>query len=327
MEILDLRQLRATDLEPLLEEEKQVWQDRLQWDYSATAALVLRFVEARALAGYAAVEGRRAIGYSFFVYEDHKGLIGDVFVSGSFRDGATETSLLLHGIETLQATPGIRRIEAQLLHVADESVRQCFLSHAFQHYPRQFLIRSLPEDLPLVPPCDAGIEIVRWNARYFSEAARLIARAYQGHVDSAISEQYRSPAGATQFLENLVHYPGCGVFYPEGSFLAFQDAPPSLCGMILTSTVRDRVAHITQLCVEPESQRRGIASRLMDRALRTLGEKGFRAVTLTVTTSNSPALHFYRRLGFSNLSHFDAFAWETTDEVGDLSPPRLRGRS
>ena len=322
MEILDLRQLRSRDLEPLLAEEQHLWQSRLQWDYSHTAALILRFADARALTGYAAVEEGRAVGYSFFVYEDHKGLIGDAFVSDPFRNGSTEVRLMTHVIETLEATPGIRRIEAQLMNFGGEAVRQWFAGQDFRGHPRRFMGLSLQDGIPPFRNHPAEVEIVGWNPRWFAEAARLITRAYHGHVDSEISDQYRSHAGALRFLENIVRYPGCGVFHATGSFLAFRRGSPALCGMVLTSVVGERVAHITQLCVEPESQGLGIGSVLMERAMETLREQHFRAVTLSVTESNRRAVCFYERLRFTTLNEFYAFAWDASATKGWLPGQR-----
>ena len=314
MEILDLRLLRPRDLEPLLEEEKQLWRSRLQWDYSNTAAWILRFMETRALAGYAAVEQGRPVGYSFFVYEDYKGLIGGFFVSGEFCNGETESRLVTHVIETLQATPRIGRIEAQFIHFSSEPVRQCFLSQDFQSYGRKFLYFRLADGLPLPVSNDSGVDLVSWKPRWFPEAAQLITRAYRGHVDSQISDQYRTRAGAMRFLENMIHHAGCGVFQENCSFLAFRKGGGLPCGMVLTSVVQDRVAHVTQLCVDPEFQGRGIGPRLMAQVLQTLRERGFEATTLTVTASNTRALRLYEQLRFSSLTVFDAFVWNATPE-------------
>jgi len=310
MEILDLRQLRSRDLEPLLREEQQVWQTRLRWDYSHTAALILRFLDACSLTGYAAREAGRVVGYSFFVSEDQKGLIGDAFVSEPFRNGSTEVRLMTHTLETLSATPGIRRIEAQLMNFGGEAVLAWFAGQDFERHRRRFMGLALDDGVPPMPERPAGVEVAGWNPRWMSEAARLITRAYQGHVDSRISDQYRSQAGAMRFLDNIVRYPGCGVFHPPASFLAFLPGSESPCGMVLTSVVEEGVAHITQLCVEPVLQRLGVARALMKRALETLRERGFRAVTLSVTDSNQRAVCFYERLRFATLHEFHAFAWD-----------------
>jgi ribosomal protein S18 acetylase RimI-like enzyme len=323
MEILDLRQLRSRDLEPLLAEEQKLWENRLEWDYSHTASLILRFLEARALTGYAAREEGRVVGFGFFIYEDRKGLIGDAFVSEPYRNGTTEVRLMTHILETLVASPGIRRIEAQLMNFGGEAFLEWLAAQEFKSHRRRFMGRRLDQVLPHGTSLPAGIQIAAWNPRWISDAGRLITRAYQGHVDSEISDQYRSHSGAMRFLDNIVRYPGCGVFHPAGSFLAFRSGSAAPCGMVLTSVVQDHVAHITQLCVEPELQRGGVGGALMQRALVTLQEQGFRGVTLSVTDINRGAVCFYERLRFTTLHEFHAFSWDAAETSACLPGQRL----
>src|SRR5207245_7581315 len=47
----------------------------LCWDYSGSAEMILRYTDAKFLPGYAAVSRGRVFGYSFFVYENSKGVI------------------------------------------------------------------------------------------------------------------------------------------------------------------------------------------------------------------------------------------------------------
>ena len=118
VEILDLRHFSSADLRPLLEDEVREWSRVLSWDYAGSAEMILRYVDAKILPGYAAIERGRILGYAFFVYEGSKGVIGDLFVASSGRlpdPHEVESRLLLHVIETLQQSPGIHRVEAQLL--------------------------------------------------------------------------------------------------------------------------------------------------------------------------------------------------------------------
>jgi hypothetical protein len=80
VEILDLRHFSSVDLRPLLDDETQVWSRLLSWDYSSSADMILRYLDAKILPGYAAVDLGRVFGYAFFVYEGSKGVIGDLFV-------------------------------------------------------------------------------------------------------------------------------------------------------------------------------------------------------------------------------------------------------
>ena len=79
MEILDLRHFSSADLRPLLEDEIAMWGRLLSWDYASSAEMILRYMDAKILPGYAAIERGSIFGYSFFVYEQSKGVIGDLF--------------------------------------------------------------------------------------------------------------------------------------------------------------------------------------------------------------------------------------------------------
>ena len=85
MEILDLRHFSSADLRPLLEEEIATWGQVLNWDYTTSAEMILRYMDAKILPGYAAIERGGFCGYSFFVYEQNKGVIGDLFVLNGGR--------------------------------------------------------------------------------------------------------------------------------------------------------------------------------------------------------------------------------------------------
>ena len=116
VEILDLRHFTSQHLRLLLEHETQLWSQLMTWDYRPSADMILRYVDSKILPGYAAVENGRVGGYAFFVYEGSKGVIGDLFADQSIRlqDDTVERLLAVHVIETLQQSPGIQRIEAQL---------------------------------------------------------------------------------------------------------------------------------------------------------------------------------------------------------------------
>ena len=147
MEIIDLRHFTSADLRPLLQEETEVWSDELAWDYSSSADMILRYVDARILPGYAAVERGQLHGYAFFVYEGNKGVIGDLYVAHEHapngKESPVEKKLVTHVLETLQESPGVHRIEAQLLLHETGRVAGPFLHQGFQRYPRLFMELAL----------------------------------------------------------------------------------------------------------------------------------------------------------------------------------------
>src|ERR1035437_1430319 len=65
MEILDLRHFSSADLRPLLEDEISMWGRMLSWDYTTSAEMILRYMDAKILPGYAAIERGSIFGYSF----------------------------------------------------------------------------------------------------------------------------------------------------------------------------------------------------------------------------------------------------------------------
>ena len=325
MEILDLRHFSSADLRPLLEDEIAVWGRQLSWDYSTSAEMILRYMDAKILPGYAAIERGSIFGYSFFVYEQSKGVIGDLFVRDAVRNGArdsvrdggrnssrheVEERLLTHVIETLQQSPGIHRVEAQLLTHHTGEVSQPFLQQGFSRHPRVFMNFDIGKHPQTAPPLPPQFEIRPWSEQEYQAAAALITAAYRGHVDSEINDQYRTLTGSLRFLNNIVRFPGCGTFDPQASFVVVDRRARTLIGLILCSQVRPDVGHITQVCVLPEYRSAGLGEAMLAASTRNLRGRGFHFISLTVTEANDRAIALYKRIGFESTRVFDAFVWE-----------------
>ena len=275
--------------------------------------MILRYVDAKILPGYAAIDRGRIFGYSFFVYEGSKGVVGDLFVTNSGRLSnarEVEIKLLTHVIETLQQSPGIHRVEAQLLAHEAGSVARPFLDQGFQRHPRLFMVLQLGERVPQATVTHADVEIHGWTEGDYQPAAAVITAAYRGHVDAQINDQYHTLGGSLRFLNNIVRFPGCGVFDAESSFAAVDRKAKNLIGLILCSRVRSDVGHVTQVCVLPEHRSRGIGESLLAATSVNLRRRGFSMLSLTVTEANAGAVALYRRLNFDSKRVFDAFVWE-----------------
>ena len=313
MEILDLRHFTSADLRPLLEDESRVWAEQLCWDYSGSAEMILRYMDAKFLPGYAAVSRGKVFGYSFFVYESSKGVIGDLFVrsgdNGTDRQ-EVERRLLTHVIETLQQSPGIHRIEAQLLAHEAGVAAPPFLSQGFSRHARLFMTLPLANSHFETTAIAPDLELRRWIELDYQASAGIITAAYRDHVDSEINDQYRTLSGSLRFLNNIVRFPGCGTFDPESSFVAVDRRNQSLVGVILCSRVRYDTGHVTQICVLPEHRGHGLGKALLAATARNLTQRKFGGLSLTVTEANTPAVDLYERLGFARRRVFDAFVWE-----------------
>jgi ribosomal protein S18 acetylase RimI-like enzyme len=154
------------------------------------------------------------------------------------------------------------------------------------------------------------VEIRPWIDADYQPSAAVITAAYRGHVDAQINDQYHTLSGSLRFLNNIVRFPGCGVFDAESSFVAFDRATKGLIGLILCSRVRSDVGHVTQVCVLPEYRSRRIGESLMAATVGSLGRRNFSLLSLTVTEANARAVALYRRLNFDTKRIFDAYVWE-----------------
>lgn len=309
MQIVDLRQIHSRSLEGLFQEEARHWREELFWDYRPSIELIRKFIDSRALGGYAAMEAGRPAGYGFYVLEDHKGLIGGLFVSSQFAQSPITKGLLAEMLDALRATPRLQRIEAQLMPFGTE-LDPIFLSQYFQLYPRQFMLLRLAEANLTGKPLSAGLRLDPWSDRAFEAAARLIHLAYADHVDSQINDQYCSEAGGLKFLRNIVLLPGCGQFLPEASFLVRPVGDDRLVAMVLTSTVAERVGHTTQICVMPGYQGHSIGRTLMENSIQALRRRNYESLSLTVTSINQRAVGLYEHLGFRTVKTFAAGVWQ-----------------
>lgn len=308
--LVDLRQVRAEELDPLLGDEIEDWEKQLDWDFRPSADLVRRFVRMQALSGYALVAAQQVVGYCYYVCEDRKGLVGDIYVRPEFASSENQTTLLTAVVRALWATPHIHRIESQLIMLSAAARSRLPLTANLRRFPRDFMMADLTRVPSLAPAANARLQFEPWHERDQEQAARLIAAAYVGHVDADINDQYRSVSGARRFLHNIVQYPGCGSFFQPGSYVAQDAVTGRIVGLSLASLVAFDVGHITQICVEPDWKSRRVGYELMRRSLDALLRNGCRRASLTVTSSNQAAISLYERLGFRRHDTFEAFVWE-----------------
>jgi len=319
IEVLDLRHFSARQLRPLLEREAELWRVRLRWDYRSSTELLLQYLESRILHGFVALDQGRVCGYTFCVYEGHKAVIGDAFASGhkSMSDAETTRILLVHMLEMLRHSPGVDRVESQLLLFDAGEFGSLFSRPEFTVYPRLFLecdLRLLPhksrvlESAQSFPP---ELEMSTWTAQDYQAAGDLIYASYIGHSDAAINDQYRSLHGSLRFLHNIVRFPGCGIFEANFSWMLRDRLNGALVGMVLCSRVAPDVAHVTQLCIAQQYRGRRLGHALLARSAEALLHSGFEAITLTVTEANERAVRLYERFGFTLKHRFDAMALDT----------------
>ncbi len=330
IEILDLRHFTARQLRPLLEQEAATWLKRLRWDYRSSTDLLLQYLDSRILPGFVALDRGRICGYTFFVYEGAKAVVGDLYASQDAPAPlAIADTLSRHLLETLFASPEVNRIEAQLLLYEAGVLAALFPS--FTMFPRLFMEKTLSRSSSASQRGARAVprefELLPWAAGYYQASAELIRACYAGHIDSDINDQYRTLQGSLRFLHNVVRFPGCGVFDPESSWVLRERASNALVGIILCSRVTPAgpdgpIAHVTQLCVDDAFRGQNLGRLLIEHCLQRLPSREYRALTLTVSEGNTAALELYLSAGFEPRQRFDALVYDKAlNRVGKMLKP------
>ena len=315
-EIIDIRHFQADAFTPLLQAESRAWGEQLRWDYEPSMRVISQCLAEQRLSGYALVNDGHIEGYSFFVCEGEKGLVGDLF---AVNDAARHQTyrLLDHVLETLLAIPGVKRVEAQLPHYRTEELEPQFRACGFKAYGRRFMACKLDglraasgsqQTLPPLVPTDFAIQ--EWERRHDSPAAQLIAHTYRDHVDAVINDQYASAGGASRLIDNIFELRGCGEPLPHACLVALHVPTGKLAGLIALTGVHRTTAHVPQVAVGSEFQSLGLGTTLLDLSFLEAHRLGYAEVSLTVTDRNHGALRFYERLGFETFRTFGAFVWE-----------------
>jgi ribosomal protein S18 acetylase RimI-like enzyme len=321
-EIIDIRRFELSAFSDLLEAESRAWNENLYWDFASSARVISTCLREKRLSGYALVLDGTVRGYCFFVCDGEKGLMGDLFVVPTAARVGEVARLLEHANETLLATPGLRRVEAQLPHYTFDELEGNFTSWNYRGYRRRFMALFLPDWQPQAafgpgrsepPRRTAGrlddFWILPFDKKYARSAAELVFSAYHNHVDSMINDQYGSLVGATRLLDNILYYQGCGEFLGSASRIAVHRITRKLAGVLTVTSVRADTAHIPQIAVTRTQHGIGLGTALLESSFHELVKAGFQRVSLTVTEANAGALHVYTRLGFKTFRTFGAFVF------------------
>lgn len=313
LEVFDLPQFRLNEMSTLLREESAQWRHQLLWDYSSSSSLVGQFIDAHALQGAVLCRGEQPIGYSYYILEDRKALLGSLFLQEEDRNESNYWILLGAALRAIRRRDDIVRVEAQfMLHNLPESAPP--LVQNLQVYERLFMWAPLGEpaadSAPVFQPKPHPFRIESWHERFQDRAAYLIEESYRHHQDALINDQYCSVEGARRFLYNIIQYPGCGAFSPNTTFVAVQPGSGRLMGCCLTSIVDRGVGHITQICTNPDARGLGLGEQLLRESLHHLRRIGCERATLTVTKGNQRAISLYEKLGFHVRSRFPAYVWD-----------------
>jgi ribosomal-protein-alanine acetyltransferase len=122
---------------------------------------------------------------------------------------------------------------------------------------------------------------------------------------------FSDPWSAEAFRATL-DTPGAAGFVAEGDH--------ELVGYILSLNA-GRVAEVLNVAVAPEHRRRGLARRLLDRAVAGLEAEGVREMFLEVRESNAGALRLYEGAGFGRIGRRRAYYRKPAEDALVLRRP------
>jgi GNAT superfamily N-acetyltransferase len=125
--------------------------------------------------------------------------------------------------------------------------------------------------------------------------------------DFAAADGLRRAAGWNQTLSDWDRFLQCE---PEGCFVA--EAERAVLGAVTTIAYGRDLGWIGMLLVHPDHRRLGIGSKLLERALQFLEQRGVRCIKLDATPAGQPV---YERFGFK--AEFGLSRWQR----GSLDAP------
>jgi len=128
-----------------------------------------------------------------------------------------------------------------------------------------------------------------------SLAPTISLRGFRSH-DVATIARIVADALHEHYDPNL--YPSLSQQWPDG-FLIAVDAADQPIGFLLGVSQVEGEARILMFAVERPWRNRGVGSRLMETFYVRGHQRGLRRVTLEVRVSNTTAIRFYTRYGFS----------------------------
>lgn len=135
--------------------------------------------------------------------------------------------------------------------------------------------------------------------------ADLLYRTYRGEPERALFATTRDePEDARTGTHELLHG-GVGRWRPDASFGIEHD------GRLIAQTLGNEFEGglITEVNVDPDYRRRGLARRLLPLTVEALRAAGFEEPRLVVTLWNQGATRLYRSLGFEFVPGGDGRVW------------------
>ncbi len=241
---------------------------------------------------------------------------GSIFLGDGYRNGAVLRGFL-DRLE--QWPPGA----GPLLSCSDDipglplQLRKAvFGSRGFFRVIRRDLVFPLARPLPA--PATPTARLRSLSPADEPALAGLLERAYADDaIERSLFEQFRNPTEDARYGVDSVLHGHVGRWLDAASFGIEAD------GRLIAATLANEFHGplITEVLVDPEHRRKGLARRLLVATLLELRSLGFAAPRLVVTGRNQRAVNLYLGLGFEPSADPAGGLWLNLPALGIAPPP------
>jgi ribosomal protein S18 acetylase RimI-like enzyme len=149
-----------------------------------------------------------------------------------------------------------------------------------------------------------GVAALRlWRPSDIDLTIEGLAAAYPGSDPSRPFAPGGTRGEWREYVTGLVGTASCGTLMRSSSFVA-ADASGRALGIVLVTRLAAATAHVAQLVVLPEAQKRGLGRLLLEAARRHARRGGCDRMTLLVARGNARAQRLYEESGFRTITTF-----------------------
>jgi carbon storage regulator len=282
---IDWRTADVETVAPLYVEERRRWLDSLGWETASSWQRVEAGRRSGVVDGRVAIDGGGTlVGWTFYLL--HEGVLQvGAFVAAS---DLARDALLDHVFASAAAASA--RAITLFAYPTASGLARALTARGLAVEGYDYLLKQLTR-----LPAPAG-SYRPWRKEDTAATAALFAKAYPGADVVRPFASNGTPAEWEEYVTQLVEKSGCGVYMPESSFVATENG--RLAGAVLSTRLADKTAHIAQIVVAPEFERRGIGRLLLNAAEASAAASFCDRMSLLVGASNTKARHLYDAAGF-----------------------------
>jgi ribosomal protein S18 acetylase RimI-like enzyme len=280
---------------PLFRAETARWASTLEWDAASSFQEVERGRQLRTVSGFVALDERREVaGWTYYLVHE-----GALQIGGFVSNSEACTTMLLSAVMRDPQADGADVVTLFVFSDAPGLV-QAARDHRLAVSRYWYLARDV-EPGRRVAVRDAR----KWRMDDAPATVDLLMRAYGAPDGGRPFAPRGQRSDWEQYVKQIIEARGCGTLMPEACFCV-PAGPGRLSAVALVSRVGPHTGHLVQLAVDPQFQRRGIGSSLVESACDAVAAAGCRKITLLVAGQERRARALYDGAGFESVASFVA---------------------